>query len=248
MQSSELVRQFMNCFNQLNVYDISPVFETNMPGFHHHPSLGIVENHRNFCHHGYYAQTLIISEHTGSHVDAPVHCHGEKATIDQLPIDCLIGPYKKYDLVNYALEAGKPVGIDILREVEERDHFSVQAGDIVLIDFGWDQYYKPDASGKERDWWGKNEPGLTSEVCQYFYESGIKAIGADTPGVDICMVNGEILSAPGHSKYFLPNKILIMEGFSRMNQAPSTGVFMALPLKIKNGSGSPIRPILLAYE
>jgi kynurenine formamidase len=60
------------------------------------------------------------------------------------------------------------------------------------------------------------------------------------------MVNGEILSAPGHVEYFLPNQILIMEGFSRMNQAPAAGIFMALPLKIKNGSGSPIRPILLA--
>ncbi|MFC9707243.1 hypothetical protein ACFTRD_03705 [Paenibacillus sp. NPDC056933] len=40
----------------------------------------------------------------------------------------------------------------MIREVEERDNFSVQSGDIVLIDFGWDHYYKPDASGNERDW------------------------------------------------------------------------------------------------
>ncbi|MFC3746182.1 cyclase family protein [Paenibacillus sp. GCM10012306] len=246
MKSTDIIHNFMNYFNQLKAYDISPTFETNMPGFHNHPSLGIVENHRNFCHHGYYAQTLIISEHTGSHVDAPVHCHGEQATIDQLPVDCLIGPYKKYDLASFAPEAGKPVELEIIKEIEERDKFSLQAGDIVLIDFGWDKYYTPDSSGNEREWWGKNEPGLTNAVCKYFSEAGIKAIGADTPGVDICMLDGKILSAPGHVEYFLPNNILIMEGFSRMSQAPAIGVFMALPLKIKNGSGSPIRPMLLA--
>ncbi|GAB6989725.1 cyclase family protein [Paenibacillus pini] len=246
MNSSQVIADFMNCYKQLQVYDVSPVFETNMPGFHNHPSLGIVENHRNFCHHGYYAQTLIISEHTGSHVDAPGHCHGEKATIDQLPVDCLIGPYKKYDLSSFSPQAGKPVELTLIKEVEKRDDISIQTGDIILIDFGWDKYYKSDSCNyKEREWWGKNEPGLTQEVCKYFVDSGIKAIGADTPGVDICMLDGNIISAPGHVEYFLPNNILIMEGFSGMNQAPAAGIFIALPLKIKNGSGSPIRPILL---
>lgn len=231
--------------NEMEKYDISPVLETNMPGWHTHPSLGMVHNHRNFEQSGYYAQTLVMSEHTGAHVDAPIHIHGKLASIDEIPIDAMIGPYKKYDITSYKPKAGEPVTLEILKEIEERDNFRLEKGDIVLLDFGWDQYFKPDSKDPhEREWWGKNEPGLTEEACKYFYEAGIKAVGSDTPAADICIVNGNIISAFGHAQYFLPNNILILEGLQNLNKIPIEGVFMATPLKIKGGSGSPIRPIV----
>lgn len=229
------------------IYDISPVFDTNMPGWHSHPSMGIVRDARNFSQNGYFAQTLVMSEHTGSHVDAPSHGHDGMGTVDELPIDNLIGPYKKYDFVDMNLNAGDYVTLDMVKRVEERLGIDVAKGDIVLVDFGWDKYYLPDSnSPEEREWWGKNEPGLSAEVCKYFYECDIRAIGFDTAGGDTCVVDGRTQSLFGHSTYFLPNGIPIIEGLRNLTCAPSTGFFIALPLKIKGGSGSPIRPILLA--
>src|SRR5690242_12110284 len=88
----------LKCMSEMEKYDISPILETNMPGWHSHPSLGIINNHRNYEQNGYYAQTLVISEHTGAHVDAPIHCHEHMASIDEVPIDSMIGPFKKYDI------------------------------------------------------------------------------------------------------------------------------------------------------
>lgn len=247
MNTTEIRQTLLDSMSQMKVYDISPVFETNMPGWYTHPTAGIINNGRNFDQNGYFAQTLVISEHTGSHVDAPQHVHPTMGTIDDFSPATLIGQYKKYDLTPFDPKAGQPTTLSEIKEAEKRAGIELEQGDIALLQYGWDQYYKPDSNDPdEREWWGRNEPGMTEEACRYFYESDIKAIGSDTPAVDICIVDGEMESAFGHSDYFLPNNILIMEGFVNMKQAPSEGIFMAMPLKIKGGSGSPIRPMLLA--
>jgi arylformamidase len=245
--NKDKIQQFLSLFSSLSVYDISPLFQHNMPGWPSHDKLGILTEARNFAQNGYYAQTLVMPEHTGSHVDAPRHNFKELAAIDEYPVDYLIGPYKKYNLSSYDPQPGEPISLKIIKEVENRDQIKPMKDDIILLDFGWDKYYKPDSTDlNERKWWELNEPGLTEDVCKYFYESGIKAIGADTPAVDISVKDGVVKCAYGHKKYFLPNDILIMEGFQNMNRAPATGIFIAIPLKIKDGSGSPIRPLLLA--
>lgn len=246
-EQNRAVQQFLKLLNTFSVYDISPVFQHNMPGWPTHDKLGIIKDARNFAQNGYYSQTLVMPEHTGSHVDAPVHNFEGMRAIDDFPADYLIGPYKKYDFSAYNPLPGEPITLEIIKEVEERDDIAPEKGDIVLLDFGWDQYYKPDSRDpKERAWWELNEPGLTEEACRYFCEAGIRAIGSDTAALDISVKDGVVKSAYGHKEYFLPNDILIMEGLQNMGAAPPTGIFIAIPLKIKDGSGSPIRPILLA--
>ncbi len=230
----------------LDVYDISPVFETNMPGFTTDPPLGIVPDAKNIVQNYYFTQILVISEHNGSHVDAPIHIHKGMDSIERFPCSHLIGPYKKYDLTGFAPEAGKNITLDQIREVEARDNILPQPGDIVLLQFGWDKYCLPDSKVLfEKDWYAANVPGITEEVMEYFADVRIRAIGSDAPSTDAAYVESKITSMPGREKYFLPNNILPMSGFVNMGQAPAVGLFMAIPLKIKNGSGSPIRPILI---
>jgi arylformamidase len=230
----------------LDVYDISPVFETNMPGFVTDPPLGIVPDAKNIEQDYYFTQILVISEHNGSHVDAPIHIHQGTDSIDKLPCGHLIAPYKKYDLTGFNPKAGQNITLDQIREVEGRDGISPQAGDIVLLRFGWDKYYLPDSKVLfEKDWYAANVPGMDEEVMRYFADSKIRAIGSDAPSTDAAYVESRIGSMPGREKYFLPRNILPMAGFVGMGKAPATGLFMAIPLKIKDGSGSPIRPILV---
>ena len=244
--ASELIA----ALKKLKVYDISLTLDTNMPNWAGHPSMGIVRDARNFEQNGYFAQTLIMCEHTGSHVDAPSHAVKSmtEATIDVYPADMLLAPYKKYDLISHDLKAGEALDLDEIRGVEKKDGFHLDPGDIVLLQFGWDKYYKAVSKDmKERNWWAENSPGLTEESCKYFADSKIRAIGSDSLGCDSPLKDGiEIGKGVGHDKYFLPNNIFIMESLGRMRDAPATGIFIAIPLKIKGGSGSPIRPFLLA--
>jgi arylformamidase len=230
----------------LDVYDISPLFESNMPGFTTDPPLGIVPDAKNIEQNYYFTQILVISEHNGSHVDAPIHIHKGMGSIDKLPCGHLIGPYKKYDLTGFNPEAGKNITLEQIREVEAKDNISPRPGDIILLQFGWDKYYLPDSKVLfEKDWYAANVPGITEDVMKYFAGGRIRAIGSDAPSTDAAYTESKITRMPGREKHFLPNRILTMSGFVNLGKAPAVGLFMAVPLKIKNGSGSPIRPILL---
>jgi arylformamidase len=230
----------------LDFYDISPLFETNMPGFTTDPPLGIVPDAKNIEQNYYFTQILVISEHNGSHVDAPIHIHQAMDSIDKFPCGCLIGPYKKYDLTGFNPQAGQNITLEQIKEVEKRDAISPYGGDIILLQFGWDRYYLPDTKVLfEKDWYAANVPGITEEVMEYFVFKKIRAIGSDAVSTDAAYMESKIMTMPGREKYFLPNNILPMSGFVNMGSAPSTGLFMAIPLKIKNGSGSPIRPVLV---
>lgn len=245
MTPSELAK----ALKSLKVYDVSLTLDTNMPNWPGHPSMGIIRDARNFEQNGYFAQTLVISEHTGSHVDAPAHAlkDSPQATIDRYPGDILIGPYKKYDLIARDYKAGEAVSLEAVKEAEKSAGFLLEPNDIVLLQFGWDRYFHPESKDMaERMWWATNSPGLSEEALRYFAESKIRAIGSDSLGLDAPYKDGvELAPSWGHEKYFLPNDIFIMESLGRLRDAPPTGIFVAIPLKIKGGSGSPIRPILL---
>jgi arylformamidase len=242
------IEEIFSQVSQLKVTDLSPTFATNMPGWPTHPPMGIIEDGRNFVHNGYFAQTLVISEHTGSHVDAPAHIHPSMHdfTIDTVSPDTLFGVSKKYDLTRYDLKAGEVAALDRIKAIEKEKNFTLNKDDIALVDFGWDKYYHPESHNRsERDWWADNTPGLAEDVCKYFADTRVKAVGADTVGCDTCVKDGVTISEYGHEKYFLSNHILIVEGLKNLAQCPTVGIFIALPLKIKGGSGSPIRPIVL---
>jgi kynurenine formamidase len=48
-----------------------------------------------------------------------------------------------------------------------------------------------------------------------------------------------------HKRYFLPNGLPLIESLASLETLPPRCFFIALPLKIKGGSGSPIRPIAI---
>jgi kynurenine formamidase len=238
-------RDAIAALRELTAYDVSPVFHTNMPGWGTHPTMGVIADHRSQRMHGYYAQTLVLCEHTGSHVDAPIHNHPGREAIDAVAVDALIRPYKKYALAAGGYGAGDSIELDALRECERRDAFGLDAGDIAVLEVGWDRHYKPeDPDPVVRDWWGRNQPGLARDACCYLAEAGVTAVACDTAACDLAVADGVIRSQFGHQTYFLPRGILIVEGLQRLAAAPAQGLFVALPLPIRGGSGSPIRVAL----
>ena len=240
-------KEVLSQLKKLNVYDISPGFVSNMPKLLGNPDFWIIPNCRTYERHHYYCQSLMIGEHTGSHIDASVHTVPGGKTIDMYSPDYFIAPYKKYDLDIYNPQPGQCISMDQIKECEKKGDFSPEPGDIVLLNYGYDKYYYQELEGEIEDgWYGKNTPGLSEEVEQYFVAKGILAIGADTVNCEIPQIDGRPLSVIGHEKYFLPNNIPIMEGFVNLGKAPIEGIFMALPLPIKGGSGSPVRAILWA--
>jgi DNA-directed RNA polymerase III subunit RPC1 len=242
MKATELAKTI----HSLDAYEISPVFETNMPGYSLDPGFWIVPKAKNVEQQYYNTNMVVYSEHNGSHVDAPAYKLHDGKTMDTYPADCLIAPYKKYDLRSFSPEAGVNISLAQIMEVESRDNISVEPGDIVLLQYGWDRLYLPDTPVLFRkDFYAANAPGIDEEAMSYFANKKIRAIGTDTVTPDTAYTDSNWDVMPGREKYFLPNDILTMGGFVGMADAPNTGLFMTAALKVKGGSGSPLRALLL---
>jgi kynurenine formamidase len=231
---------------QLRVHDASPTLSGDLPMWfmYEAPEMTPLFRHADA---GAAASAWKLAEHTGTHVDAPFHFDADGATIENVPVDrLLLRPYKKFDMTLNDHQAGDLVGLEHLKAAAARGGFTVEPGDVAILELGWDRYLPGGADARDRTWWGSNQPGLSEEACAYLAEMGVSAVACDTAACDVAAKDGEILAAHGHTQHFLPAGILIVEGLTGLANVPATGLFLALPLKLEGGTGSPLRVVLLS--
>jgi kynurenine formamidase len=181
---------------------------------------------------------LLMHEHNGTHVDAPAHYIREgpdpaRHFLHSVPAAALIGTARCIHV------PGPPARLLSLGTVEdwERRYGAIERDEIVILNFGWHRKWKLGAEGGEfiASW-----PGLGAEAAVYLRKRGVRAVGTDCLSID-CSGSTEI---PAHDN-FLRNGILIMENLADLDELPERFFFLAAPLKIKEGSGSPIRALAL---
>ncbi|TRZ46476.1 cyclase family protein [Robertkochia solimangrovi] len=200
---------------------------------------------------GYYyaANNFSAAEHGGTHLDAPIHFSESGQSTDEIPLDHLIGPAIKIDVT--AAAADDPdylISEDDLRSWEVKNGIQIPQHSIVLLQTGHSKYY-PDpkkylgtaAKGPDavKD---LHFPGLSPEAAIWLIQNrNVKAVGIDTPSIDY-----------GQSEYFKTHVILlganipVFENLTRLEDIPDTNFeVFALPMKIKGGSGGPLRIIAL---
>jgi kynurenine formamidase len=230
---------------ELQVHDASPVIEAGMPMFvvYDGPQITPLLSHDQI---GVAANNVSMSEHTGTHVDAPFHFDPEGLTVDRLAPDALLlRPYKKFDVTAEDPQAGELLGVDALRRAADRAGFTLTAGDVAIIEMGWDRHWPAGPGDHTHSFWGSNMPGLDEAACAYLVEAGVVAVASDTAACDNAVLNGQIGDAHGHAHWFLPRGILIVEGLQGLANVAATGLLVALPLKLAGGSASPLRVLLL---
>ena len=182
------------------------------------------------------------SEHVGTHLDAPFHFAEGKWTTEKIPLGQLIGPGVVIDVRRQAEK-----NADYMLQVSdvhgwEKSHGRMPHGAIVLIRSGWGKFW-----GDRKGYFGTDEPGNVSDLhfpglskdaaAFLFGQRNIKAVGIDTPSID-----------PGPSTDFLAHQLLgaanvpIFENVAVLERVPSKGsTVFAIPMKIKGGSGAPLR-------
>jgi kynurenine formamidase len=230
----------------LTVHDVSPVLGPDLPMFFLYDPPE-VKPYWSREEAGSAVNTMTLNEHSGSHVDAPFHFDPDGKTMDRVAPDALLlKPYKKLDLTARDLQPGDLIDADALRGAADAAGVTLAAGDIAIIDCGWDRYLPDGADAKEPGWWGRNQPGLSEDACALLADAAVVAVASDTAACDVALRDGEILGGHGHTHAFLPQGILIIEGLNGLAEAPATGLLVALPLKIQGGTGSPVRVLLLS--
>ncbi len=244
-ESPSAVAALLTALRGLRVHDASPLIEAGMPMFPMYEGPQIT---RLFSHDetGAAANRISLSEHTGTHVDAPFHFDPDGLTVDQLdPGALLLRPYKKFDLSVTSPQPGDALDGAALAAAAARAGFALEPGDVAIIEMGWERHWPAQAGDDASRWWGANEPGLSEDACRYLVDGGVAVVASDTAGCDVACADGEVSAAHGHTTWFLPRGILVVEGLQGLGAVAPTGLFLALPLKIKGGTGSPLRVLLL---
>jgi kynurenine formamidase len=197
---------------------------------------------------GFYYSSNAFSapEHGGTHLDAPIHFAKDHLTADQIPLTNLTGNAVVIDVSEKALK--DPDYLISVKDIEnwENKNGIISDSSIVLFRTGYGQYY-PDA----KKYFGTDEkgadaipklhfPGIDPAAAEWLTsQRKIKAAGLDTPSIDY-----------GQSKDFKTHQVLLgknipaFENVANLDQLPVKGSYIvALPMKIKNGSGGPLRII-----
>lgn len=186
------------------------------------------------------------SEHVGTHLDAPFHFAQGKWTTDQIPLEKTIGPGVVIDVRRKA-EANRDFQLQVvdLRTWEKR-HGKIPQGAIVLMYSGWGKFWgdrkRYFGSDQEGDVGNLRFPGFSKDAAEFLIrERKVNAVGTDTPSVDY----GFSRDFPVHRTLGEAN-IPIFENVASLDRLPPKGTtIFALPMKIKGGSGGPLRIIAL---
>ena len=199
---------------------------------------------------GYYysAYNFATAEHGGTHIDAPIHFAEGGQTVDEIPLEKLMGPAIKIDVSARAFDnPDYLISVADLTSWEAEQH-AIPEGSIVLLQTGFSSYY-PDkakylgtAERGEKALADLHFPGLSPEAAEWLVTNRkINAIGIDTPSIDY----GQSTDFQSHV-ILLEQNIPAFENLTRLEQLPAKGFkVIALPMKIKGGSGAPLRIVAL---
>jgi kynurenine formamidase len=192
----------------------------------------------------YSAYRYSAAEHGGTHIDAPVHFAKGRHTVDEIPLEQLMGPAVVVDVTQQCQTNRDYLITQIDFQNWERRNGRIPAGTIVLLRTGFGKFY-PDRKrylGTDKRGAGAvvdlHFPGLHPNAAIWLTRNRrIKAIGLDTASIDY----GQSKLFESHRTLFAHN-IPALENVANLDRLPSRGFFVvAMPMKIKSGSGGPVR-------
>jgi kynurenine formamidase len=220
------------------INDHSPPWPGDEKSFEARPNANIERD-------GYFTRSFWMLEHYGTHLDAPAHFAAGKTTVDEIPVEKLIGPAVVLDVTREAArgEGERDYLLPASRIYEwEARHGAVPAGAIVLLKTGraalWadaDRYRGMDAAGS------MHFPGFSEEAVKYLISRRINGIGADTMSVDA-----------GDSKDYAVHQLALgadlfqVENLADLSGLPEARAWLIVaPIKLEGGSGGACRVFAL---
>jgi kynurenine formamidase len=243
------------------VYDLAQPYFVGMP---HHPAhppflFSLVKQHGDYTSptgNSSASDAIALGSHVGTHIDALCHFScggrlygGEEAAgvqsyaggLERLSIDTIAPVVRRGVLLDVA--DPEPLAKDYTitpNDLARAARVEIRAGDVVLIRTGWARYFEdPQKFIAE-----VRGPGPAIAGARWLSERGIFAAGSDTVAFEKVPDN----SMPVHVHLLVESGIHIVECLN-LEELAAAGVteflFVALPLKIRGATGSPVRPVAI---
>jgi kynurenine formamidase len=199
----------------------------------------------------WYWNAFETGEHTGTHFDAPVHWISGRDlpnnTVDKIPVQKFVGPACVLDVsTQVASNADFLLTVDDVKRWESA-HGKIPAGAWVLLRTGWAKRGAKDYINATPD--GPHTPGWAKE-CSHFlaHDRDVLGVGVETVGTDAGQAAR--FDPPFSNHYIMHGSGKFgLAGLCNLDLLPPVGaVVIAAPLKIVNGSGSPVRAIAITPQ
>jgi kynurenine formamidase len=196
----------------------------------------------------WYWNNIACGEHTGTHFDAPVHWvtgkdYPNNAT-HNIPVQRFIGPACVIDVAKQARDNADFLLTQEVVEAWEKQHGRIPKDSWVLIRTDWSKKKGKDYLNISQD--GSHTPGFHPKCVPFLAkERDVLGVGVETVGTDAGQAHSFEPMFPCHTLMHGSNKFGLAS-LTNLDQLPPTGaVVIAPPLKIVNGSGSPLRVLAL---
>ena len=192
----------------------------------------------------YSAYNFSGAEHGGTHLDSPIHFAEGKRTADQIELSQLVGPGVKIDVS--AKASANPDYLITAEDIKawEGENGKIPEWAIILLQTGFASRWPDKKSYLGTDQKGPDAvkdlhfPGLHPDAAKWLIENRkFKAVGIDTASIDY----GQSTDFQTHVT-LMTNNIPAFENVADMSGLPAKGFHVvAFPMKIKGGSGGPLR-------
>ena len=217
------------------VVDLTHTHDGSFPTFDGKPGI-LYEQAVKFADSGYQLFKLTLFEHTGTHIDAPLHFTADGTSVDELDPQDLVLPLVLIDLRDKAAQDANATldPEDIEKWISANG--AIPSGALVALNSGWaakvgDPSYRNTPDGAFAF------PGFSRAATDLLAQAGVAAIGTDTLSLD-----------PGNSPDFavhtswLPSGRYGIENLAGLDGLPAAGatVFVGAP-KHRGGTGGPAR-------
>lgn len=215
----------------MRVIDLTHPVATGMPVYPGDPEVRI-DRALSVSDDGVEVARLELGSHSGTHIDAPSHSIPGGRTVDQLPLDMLVGS---------ALVLRPQVRAD----AEIRPEHVVlpdRLPGIVCIATGWDRWFSADGFLRGE---AQRHPWIALGLAEELWRRGGRVLGVDTLSPDRSASEGEggqPLQLPVH-EFWLGAGGVIVENLTRLDQVPVEPQMSLLPLRLSGVDGSPVRAI-----
>ena len=209
----------------MKIIDLTHDLTAGMYVFPGDPGLEIEDAQR--YERGYFVTRFAMGTHTGTHIDTPVHKLAGQPSITETPIEAFAAFQAT---VVDCRDHGKIVDASFLRSREEE----FAGCDGIIIRSGWTSRFG-DASFFD------DFPGFDEDVAPYLKEKGIHLLGTEAPSVH--PERHESVHAS-----ILKEGIIILEAVALPEQMPDRFELYAMPLKLKDRDGSPVRAFALQRD
>jgi kynurenine formamidase len=197
----------------------------------------------------WYWNNFSCGEHTGTHFDAPIHWVSGKDlpnnATDSIPPERFIGPAC---VIDCSMESAADPDFLLTKKrlaQWEKQHGHIPPRAWVLMRTDWSKRHDPVAY-QNFDETGQHTPGPDVEAVKFLVnERDVLGFGTESIGTDAGQAYH--LRPPYPCHYFMHGAGRYgLQCLTNLDQLPPTGsVVVAAPLKIRNGSGSPLRAIAL---